>query len=137
MLGIRSIDDRSVVSAFSIYSVYAKYMAGIGFDHTQGAGKTVLSKTTAGRCPVRFDVYIPKNMHRFCFILLVARYSHNHHPPYPTRLPKDVKEKFGEMLRKQDLHSTTTRKYMYSIYSAYAKHISRTSSWIASIPDFS
>ncbi|RKF76985.1 hypothetical protein GcM3_075025 [Golovinomyces cichoracearum] len=51
-------------------------------------------------------------MHRFCFILLVARSSHNHHPPYPIRLPKDIKEQVQEMLRSVDILATSSRRLL-------------------------
>ncbi|RKF71468.1 hypothetical protein GcM3_101025 [Golovinomyces cichoracearum] len=53
-------------------------------------------------------------MHRFCFILLVARSSHNHHPAYPTRLPKDIKEQVQEILRSVDILATSSRCLLVS-----------------------
>ncbi|RKF76230.1 hypothetical protein GcM3_080036, partial [Golovinomyces cichoracearum] len=53
-------------------------------------------------------------MHRFCFILLVARSSYNHNPPYPTRLPKDIKGQVQEMLRSEDILETSSRRLLVS-----------------------
>ena len=83
-------------------------MRNIGFDHPQGPGTNVHKA-----CKVLFDVYIPLNMERYAYVVLVSRGSHAHHPPYPTRIPSDVLAEINEVIQGMDLLSLTTR--MFSI----------------------
>jgi hypothetical protein len=86
----------------------------LGYDHPQGQGKTV---HYAG-CQAKWDLYIPHNMVRYPYVCLVARGSHSHHPPYPTRLPKDIADDVIAALQQGDILALTPR--MYSIYSVQA-----------------
>ncbi|KAN0068226.1 hypothetical protein V8E54_013796, partial [Elaphomyces granulatus] len=77
--------------------------------HPQGPGKTQQRK-----CKVRFDLYIPVKWNRFPFLLLVCRGSHNHHPPYPTRLARDVADEVVAAIKRQECHDLTARRFILS-----------------------
>ncbi|RKF71472.1 hypothetical protein GcM3_101022 [Golovinomyces cichoracearum] len=75
-------------------------------------------------------------MQRFCFILLVIRSSHNHHPPYPTWLPKDIKEQVQEILMSVDILTTSSRRLLVSpVYAQICNEfgVSRLSRLYASL----
>jgi hypothetical protein len=55
-------------------------------------------------------MYIPQKMSRYPFICIVARGNHPHHPPYPTRLPKDIADDVIAAIRGGDILSLTGRK---------------------------
>jgi hypothetical protein len=57
-------------------------------------------------------------MKRLPFICIVARGNHPHHPPYPTRLPKDVADDVVAAIKGGDVLSLTGR--MLIVCSAYA-----------------
>ncbi|KAI9751102.1 MAG: hypothetical protein M1835_001264, partial [Candelina submexicana] len=80
-----------------------------GFDHPQGTGK--IKKST---CDARLDIYIPTCQDRFPFLMLVARGEHAHHPPYPTKLPKQIAEDVIQAIKQQDLLSLTARRFLVS-----------------------
>ena len=62
-------------------------------------------------------------MERFPFTCLVARGSHSHHPPQPSRLPIHIANDFIASLKQSEncIASMTPRKF--SICSTYAVHI--------------
>ena len=68
----------------------------IAFDHPQGLGRVHLHKT----CPVQFDLYIPLKWNRFPFLLLVTRRRHTYHPPYLTKLPKNIANEVIDTIKK-------------------------------------
>ena len=74
-----------------------------GYDHPTGA--VVVKRIN---CDVKFDVYIPKNMERFPFYMLIMRGTHAHHPPYPDRLSRFVIEDIRAAIQASDLLRITT-----------------------------
>jgi len=42
--------------------------------------------------------------------MLVSRGSHTHHPPYPTKLPKDIAEDIVAVIEQHDLLDLTAGK---------------------------
>jgi hypothetical protein len=88
-----------------------------GFDHPQGQGNVVLYS----KCKAKLDVYIPKNTTRFPYICIVARNNHSHHPPYPTRLPKDIAQDVVNVLQDGEVLGMTGR--MSSILAQYARRM--------------
>ena len=67
---------------------------GIDQFHPQGPGKLYKSK-----CKAKFDLYIPTKWDRFLFLVLVTRGYHAHHPPPPTKLPKEIASEVIESIR--------------------------------------
>ena len=43
--------------------------------------------------------------------MLITRGTHTHHPPYPTKLPKDIAEELVEVIKGQDLLTMTARMF--------------------------
>lgn len=72
-------------------------------------------------CKATLDIYMPQKMSRFPFICIVAKGNHLHHPPYPTRLPKDVADDVVAAIRGGDVLSLTGRKLQ--ICFAYAEYM--------------
>ena len=58
---------------------------------------------------MHFDLYVPLNMTRYPYICLISRGSHTHHPPYPLRLPHEVRDDVMAAIRQGDVLSLTTR----------------------------
>jgi len=81
----------------------------LGYDHPQGQGRV---KYYNG-CKAIWDLYIPFNMARFPFTCLVARGSHSHHPPQPSRLPIHIANDFITSLKQSEncIASMTPRKF--------------------------
>jgi len=74
------------------------------FDHPQGPGHV-----KQHRCNVQLNLYIPVKWDRFPFLLLVSRGRHDHHPPYPTKLPKDIADEVLGVIKKQECLDLTAR----------------------------
>lgn len=55
-------------------------------------------------------MYIPFNMYRFPYIVLIARGEHNHHPPYPIRLPQQIADDVIEAIQGTEVLDITARK---------------------------
>ena len=66
------------------------------------------------KCTARLDIYLPFNMSRYPYIILIARGNHSHHPPYPTRLPLHIANDIISALRQSDILAQTPR--IFSIY---------------------
>jgi hypothetical protein len=49
-------------------------------------------------------------MARFPFICLIARGSHSHYPPRPSRLPISIANDFITSLQQGDIMNTTPRR---------------------------
>jgi hypothetical protein len=103
----RTFCSRSIIFTAYTLSMLNMYSA---FDHPQGLGHTQLHK----KCSVRFDLYIPLKWSRFPFLLLVARGRHTHHPPYPTKLPKNIADEVIEAIKQQECLDLSAR--MFCIY---------------------
>jgi hypothetical protein len=88
----------------------------LGQDHPQGQGKVQQSN-----CHALFDLYIPFDMVQYPYICLVTRGEHNHHPPYPTRMPSDIANDVVEALRQTDIMIMTPRM-LHTLYK-YVVHI--------------
>ena len=58
---------------------------------------------------MHLNLYIPVNWDRFPFLLLVSRGRHEHHPPYPTKLPKDIANEVVEVIKKHECLDLTAR----------------------------
>jgi len=74
-------------------------------DHSRGTGITLKST-----CKVIWDLYIPFNMIRYPFYCLTSRGSHAHHPPYPNRMPAEIRAEFEEIIKNTDALNLTTCK---------------------------
>jgi hypothetical protein len=48
-------------------------------------------------------------MYRHPYVCLVARGFHDHHPPYPTRMPKDIADDVIAVLGRGGVLDTTAR----------------------------
>lgn len=57
-------------------------------------------------------------MSRYPYIALISRGNHNHHPPYPTRLPQEIANTVIEAIKQGDCLALTPR--MLRIWRAYA-----------------
>jgi hypothetical protein len=80
------------------------------------------------------NLFIPKNLERFPFLMMLLRGSHTHYPPPPNRLPIDIANDALSLIREHDLLTLTAR--MLSNVLASAQHMltmSRTSHHLGKI----
>jgi hypothetical protein len=60
-------------------------------------------------------------MTRYPWICLISRGNHAHHPPYPTRLPKDIADAVVNAIKQGDALTLTPR--MSHLCYAYTQHM--------------
>jgi hypothetical protein len=59
-------------------------------------------------------------MIRYPYVCLITRESHNHHPPYPIRMPMDIADSVIKAIREGDpLTLTPCKLYMCSAYASH------------------
>jgi len=57
-------------------------------------------------------------MIRYPYICLITRGSHNHHPPYPIRMPMDIADAVIKAIQEGDPLTLTPRMlYICSVYA--------------------
>lgn len=113
---------RSLVAGDAVRYVWQAHCAPklstcVAYDHPQGNGSIVKSS----KCGVRFDLYLPQNMERWPWALVVARGSHKHHPPYPTKLPAHILADLFECLESTDILKMTGSELIHVRCTAYAR----------------
>ncbi|ORY63893.1 uncharacterized protein BCR38DRAFT_514523 [Pseudomassariella vexata] len=65
-----------------------------GFDHHRGPKKTWVTS-----CTCRIDIYIPQNMYRLPYYIVICRGNHSHYPPLPNRVPAELAQDVGQVIQ--------------------------------------
>jgi hypothetical protein len=86
-------------------------------DH-ESFGAGAVSRST---CRATWDLYIPHYTTRHPFYCLIARGSHAHHPPNPTRLSSELREEMEELIKSTEVINLTKRGFSICCVASQSK----------------
>ncbi|RIB00811.1 hypothetical protein C2G38_2051361 [Gigaspora rosea] len=67
-------------------------------------------------CPVKFWHYVPKNLEECPYIIIMARYTHNHPPPPLSKIPTAIQNDLKNIIAEENILDLTARRLITLMY---------------------
>ncbi|CAG8607783.1 10077_t:CDS:2, partial [Racocetra persica] len=66
--------------------------------------------------PVKFWHYIPENLEECLYIIIMSRYTHNHLPPPPSKIPVAIQNNLKSIISEENILDLTVKKLITHMY---------------------